>query len=81
MNRLTITLTEERHTALKQAAAQRRKSMCELIDESLEHLGIRTEDDALALLQRARQHAALNAEAAMALALSEVQAHHAARAT
>jgi predicted component of type VI protein secretion system len=80
MNRLTITLTEERHAALKQAAAQRRKSMGELIDESLEHFGIRTEDEALALLQRARQHAAQNADAAMALALREVQAHRAAGA-
>jgi predicted component of type VI protein secretion system len=80
MNRLTITLTEERHAALKQAAAQRRKSMGELIEESLEHFGIRTDGQALALLQRARQNAALSADAAMALALKEVKAHRAARA-
>ena len=36
MPRLTITLSDERHTALREAAAQRRKTIGQLIEESLE---------------------------------------------
>ena len=74
MTRLTISLTEERHIALKQAAALRQKSMGELIEESLEHFGIRTADEALALVRRARANADLPEDQAMALAVGEVRA-------
>jgi predicted transcriptional regulator len=74
MTRLTITLSDERHAALKQAAAQRRRSMGELIEESLEHFGIRTGDEALALVRRARQRAAMSEADALALAVSETRA-------
>ena len=45
-NRLTITLSAQRYLALKQAAAQRNKTIGQLIDESLEFYGIKTDDDA-----------------------------------
>lgn len=79
MTRLTITLSDERHAALKQAAAQRRKTMGELIDESLERCGIRSADQALDLVRRARAQAALTEEAALALAVAQTRAHRSGR--
>ncbi len=40
MPRLTITLSEDRHRALMEAAARRRKSIAASIEESLEFYGI-----------------------------------------
>jgi len=42
MARLTITLSDERHSALREAAAKRRKTIGQLIEESLEFYGIKT---------------------------------------
>lgn len=74
MNRLTISLSEGRYRALKQAAAQRGKSMGQLIDDSLAFYGIKTADEAAGLVQRARRHAGLTESAAMKLALTETRA-------
>ena len=48
MSRLTITLSESRYRALKQAAAQRDKTIGQLIDESLDFYGIKSGDEAQA---------------------------------
>ena len=40
MSRLTITLSEARYRALKNASAQRNKTIGQLIDESLDFYGI-----------------------------------------
>jgi len=42
MSRLTITLSEPRYRALKEAAAQRDKTIGQLIDESLDFYGIKS---------------------------------------
>jgi predicted HicB family RNase H-like nuclease len=42
MTRLTITLSDERHRALKAAALERGKSIASLIEESLDFYGIKT---------------------------------------
>jgi hypothetical protein len=42
MSRLTITLSESRYRALKEASVQRDKTIGQLIDESLDHYGQRT---------------------------------------
>jgi hypothetical protein len=73
MSRLTITLSDARHAALKQAAAQRNKTIGELIDESLEFYGIRSADEALDLVRRARVHGALDEAAALDLALMQTR--------
>jgi len=73
MPRLTITLTDERHRALKEAAARRRTSITALIDMSLEAYGVKTREAAEALVARARAHAAMEDDAALALALDEVR--------
>lgn len=73
MNRLTITLSEARYRALKQAAAQRDKTIGQLIDESLEFYGIKSQDDARELVRRARARSGLTEEAALAAAQAEVR--------
>ena len=73
MRRLTITLTDERYRALKQAAAWRRMSIAALIDASLEAYGVQTRQAAEALVARARAHGALEEDAARALAVDEVR--------
>jgi len=74
MPRLTITLTDARHRALKEAAARRRKSIAALIEESLEQSGIRDMESAATLVARARAAADLSAEEAVQLAERETRA-------
>jgi hypothetical protein len=74
MSRLTITLSEARYRALKEASAQQNKTIGQLIEESLEFYGIKTREDARALVQRARRHSGLSEEQALALAEKEVKA-------
>ena len=45
MSRLTITLSEERHRALKEAAARRDTSMSRIIEESLEFYGVKAKEE------------------------------------
>lgn len=74
MSRLTITLSERRYRALKEASARRNKTIGQLIEESLEFYGIKPQEDASALVQRARARAALDEASALALANREVDA-------
>lgn len=74
MSRLTITLSESRYRALKQAAAQRDKTIGQLIDESLDFYGIKSRDEAQALVQRARAHAQMDDDQALAAAQQQVKA-------
>lgn len=74
MRRLTITLPEGRYRALKEACAQRDKTIGQLIDESLEFFGIKSREDAIDLVRRARARSKLGDEEAMAKALQQVEA-------
>ncbi|MFT3789876.1 MAG: hypothetical protein QM741_02120 [Rudaea sp.] len=74
MNRLTITLSEPRYRALKQASAARGKTITQIVDESLEFYGIKSEDDALAILRRARANSGLSDAQAMKFAVRETRA-------
>lgn len=74
MSRLTITLSDERYRALKEASAKRDKTIGQLIEESLEFYGIKSHADARALVQRARRHGGLTEAQALALASKEVKA-------
>ena len=73
MSRLTITLSDERYRALKEAAAQRGRTIGQLIDESLEFYGIKSRDEAKEILARAQANADLGEEEAMSIALEEVR--------
>ena len=73
MSRLTITISDLRYRALKEASAQRDKTIGQLIEESLEFYGIKSREDARALVQRARRHSGLSETRAMSLATKEVK--------
>lgn len=74
MSRLTITLSEERYRALKEASAQRSKTIGQLIDESLEFYGIKSREEARDLVRRARAHGKLSEEQALAVAQEQIRA-------
>lgn len=74
MARMTITLPDELHRALKQAAASRRRGLGELIAESLTFYGIKPREEAEALVERARRRARLPESRALALARRETRA-------
>jgi hypothetical protein len=73
MSRLTITLSEARYKALKEAAVQRDKTIGQLIDESLDFYGIKSREDARDLVRRARAHSKLTEAQALAVALEHVR--------
>lgn len=74
MNRLTISLSEARYRALKEAAARRDKTIGQLIDESLDFYGIKSREDARDLVRRARAQGKLSEEQALDVAQKEVRA-------
>ena len=74
MSRLTISLSEPRYRALKEAAAQRGKTIGQLIDESLDFYGIKSNEAALDLVRRARARSVLSPEQALILAQQEQHA-------
>ena len=74
MSRLTITLSEARYKALKEAAVQRDKTIGQLIDESLDFYGIKSRADARDLVRRSRAHSKLPNDRALAVAQEHVRA-------
>lgn len=77
MPRLTITLSDERRRAVKEAAARRGVTITALIDQSLELAGIRTAESTSELVARARANARMSDTDAMDLALRETAAERA----
>jgi len=74
MSRLTITLSEARYRALKEASVQRDKTIGQLIDESLDFFGIKSREEARDLVRRARAHSKLSEDEAAAVAQEQVRA-------
>lgn len=74
MSRLTITLSEARYKALKEAAVQRDKTIGQLIEESLDFYGIKSRADARDLVRRARAHSKLSDDQSLAVAQEHVRA-------
>lgn len=74
MSRLTITLSEARYRALKEASAQRAKTIGQLIDESLDFYGIKSRQDARELVNRARARSRLSEAQALTVAQEQVRA-------
>ena len=75
MPRLTITLSPERHRALKEAAVRRSKTIRSLVEESLDAYGIKTASQAAALVTRARERSAMTEADAIKLAIAETRAN------
>ena len=74
MSRLTITLPDDVHRALKEAAATRRRTIGELVAESLERYGIKPAEAARELVARARSHSLLDRNEALEVAVEETRA-------
>lgn len=74
MARLTISLTDERHRALREAAVKRGKTIGQLIEESLEFYGIKSTRSAERLVAKARARASLPEADALRLAVAETRA-------
>jgi len=74
MARLTITLSDERHQALREAALKRGKTIGQLIEESLDFYGIKTPRSAKELVAKARARASLGEAEALRTAVDETRA-------
>lgn len=74
MARLTITLSDERHRALREAAVKRGKTIGQMIEESLEFYGIKTLRSAEEFVAKARARASLSEAQALRLAVDETRA-------
>ena len=73
MIRLTISLADRTHRALKETAARQNRSMGSIIEESLELRGIRPYDTAKDVVAKARAKSRLEADRAMDLAVEETR--------
>lgn len=74
MTRLTITLPDTLHRALKEAAARRDRTIGDLVAESLAAYGIKPREDARELVARARKRARLSEDDALSLAVEQTRA-------
>ncbi len=74
MSRLTISLSDDMHRALKETAARQGRSIASIIEESLRLRGIRGQESARELVARARAHADLPEGDAIDLAVNETRA-------
>jgi hypothetical protein len=72
--RLTITLTPEKHRALKEASVRRGKTIRSLVEESLDAYGIKTTSEAKSLVARARERSGMAEAAATKVAVEETRA-------
>lgn len=74
MARVTISLPDELHRALKETAVRRGTTLGEVVRESLVFYGIKTPEQVSQLVARARRRSALPEEDAQALADRETRA-------
>ncbi len=72
--RLTISLPDALHRALKESALSRNRTIGELVAESLAFYGVKPREAAAELVARARSGARLSETQAMALAVRESRA-------
>lgn len=73
MARLTITLPDDLHRALKETAARRNRTIGDLVAESLDFYGVKSSESARELVASARRRAALGEAAALELAGDEIR--------
>ena len=73
MGRLTITLANDTHRALKEAAARQNRSMASIIEESLQLRGIQPYDTVRQIVAKARTRSGLDSDQAMNLAMEETR--------
>ena len=74
MSRITLSLPDELHKALKEAAADRGRTIGELVTESIVQYGIKPRRRAAEIVALARRRANLTEAKAMSLAVRETRA-------
>lgn len=74
MSRLTITLDDDLHRALKETAARQGRSITSIIEESLRLRGIQDQASNRALVEKASRRANLEPDEAMDVAIKETRA-------
>ena len=75
MSRLTITLDDDLHRALKETAVRQGRSIGKIVEESLMLRGIKHVESAKKIVARARVRAQCNENDAVRLAVEETRAH------
>lgn len=75
MSRLTITLDDDLHRALKETAARQGRSIGKIIEESLLLRGIKHVETARKIVARARANAQCTEKDAARLAVEETRSH------
>ena len=73
MSRLTITVSDEMHQALRETAARTGRTIGSIIEDGLRLRGIRPMASAQDLVAKARINAGLSEEEAVAVALDETR--------
>lgn len=73
MGRLTISISDEMHRALKTTAARQGRSIGSIIEEGLHLRGIKPIEDARGLVKKARSHAALAEAEALDIGVEETR--------
>lgn len=74
MVRLTITLSDERHRALEEAAARRNTTIRRIIEESLDLYDVKTTEATAGLVADAAERSGLSDDDAISLAVEETRA-------
>lgn len=73
MARLTISLPDDLHRALKEAAARRERTIGDLVAESLAFYGIKSGESAREIIDRARERAGLPEDEALRISVEETR--------
>jgi hypothetical protein len=73
MSRITISISDHRHRALKEIATRSGKTIGQIVEESLEFYGVKTSRQAADIVQQARQRAAMDEKAALDIAIDETR--------
>jgi predicted CopG family antitoxin len=74
MSRLTISISDDMHRALKEAAVRQGRSIGSIIEEGLQLRGIKPIEDARSLVEKARAQAALTELEALDISTEETRA-------
>lgn len=77
MSRLTITLDDDLHRAVKETAARQGRSIGQIIEESLRFRGIKPMERARQLVAKARSRATCTEDEAARVAMKETRVHRA----
>ena len=73
MSRITISISDQKHSALKEMSARSGKTIGQIVEESLEFYGVKTSKQAADLVKMARKRASLTEDKALQIAVEETR--------